>query len=202
MPTLAFDTLEWKIAPMPGSSGPVELARLPDLHDRAFRAFVRFPAGWSRPSAGHYAVPEEFFVLSGDLTLNQQTWHAGGFARISAGRVRSGSHSISGCLAFAWFGAAPHWKAGEPSVPATDTDANFRHWLEAPLRNLPDGTRARELFACQNHRTWLLEGVMAHAMVSGDSAYEALNLRNHNWSWNEPIDSQASPTETILVRMR
>ena len=71
MPALAFAELEWQSAPMRGSNGAVALARLPDLGDGAFRAFVRFPAGWSRPGAGHYAVAEQFLVLGGDLTLDE-----------------------------------------------------------------------------------------------------------------------------------
>ena len=46
---------------MPDGSGPVRLAALPVLGDRAFRAFVKFPAGWSRPSTGYYLVDEEVF---------------------------------------------------------------------------------------------------------------------------------------------
>ena len=73
---------------MPGGSGPVQLALLPRLPDNAFRAFVRFPPGWSRPEAGHYPDPEEFVVLEGELGLNGMTWRAGDYAWIPARCLR------------------------------------------------------------------------------------------------------------------
>ena len=100
---------------MPGANLPVQLARLPELSDGAFRAFVRFPAGWSRPSAGHYPVAEEFLVLEGELRLNAATWRGGGYAWLAANRVRADSCSEPGCLAFAWFAGMPRWIPGVPA---------------------------------------------------------------------------------------
>jgi len=68
---------------MPGAS-PVEMALLPKLADGGFRAFVRFPPGWSRADLGHYAVAEEFVVLEGSLSLNGQTWGASAHVWIPA----------------------------------------------------------------------------------------------------------------------
>ena len=62
MHELAFASLTWREAPMPGAA-PVQMALLPKLADGGFRAFVRFPKGWSRPDVGHYAVAEEFVSL-------------------------------------------------------------------------------------------------------------------------------------------
>ena len=101
---------------MPGAS-PVEMALLPKLADKAFRAFVRFPAGWSRPDAGHYAVAEEFLVLEGELGLNGRTWKRGELAWIPAWQRRRDLGSTTGCLVFAWFGGTPRWIPGEPPQP-------------------------------------------------------------------------------------
>ena len=68
---------------MPGAT-PVQMALLPKLDDGGFRAFVRFPKGWSRPDAGHYAVADEFVVLDGELSLNGETWQRGGHAWVPA----------------------------------------------------------------------------------------------------------------------
>ena len=115
---------------MPGAS-PVSMALLPKLPDDGFRAFVRFPAGWSRADVGHYAVPEEFLVLEGELGLNGRTWRAGELAWIAAWQRRRDLGSRSGCLVFAWFGGTPRWIPGEPpqppgSGPAHRTSANER----------------------------------------------------------------------------
>jgi len=45
---LKLQDLQWRSVPMPGASGPVEVAELPPGADGAFRAYVRFPPGWSR----------------------------------------------------------------------------------------------------------------------------------------------------------
>ena len=202
MPALAFAGLEWQSAPMPGSSGAVALARLPDIGDGAFRAFVRFPAGWLRPGAGHYAVAEEFLILSGDLTLDGHTWKAGGYAWIAARRMRTDSRSADGCLAFAWFGGPPRWVAGEPAAPASDTDVRFGHWCEAPMRDLGNGLRARALRTGVEHNTWLLEHPSAEASTDFGAAGENLRLQSYAWSWNEWSAAHAGLVGPVLVRKR
>lgn len=117
MHQLAFASLTWREAPMPGAS-PVEMALLPKLADGGFRAFVRFPPGWSRPDVGHYAVAEEFLVLEGELGLNGRTWKAGQIGWIPAWQRRHDLRSPAGCLVFAWFGGTPRWMPGEPAQPA------------------------------------------------------------------------------------
>ena len=201
MPALTFAALEWQTAPMPGSNGPVELARLPLLGDQAFRAFVRFPPGWARPDAGHYVVPEEFMVLEGDLTLNGRTWHEGGYAWIPAGRVRKGSRSTGGCLAFAWFGGVPRWVAGDAAIPVSDIDVHFAHWREAPIRDAGDGLHARVLRAATDHSTWVVEEAAPGKLAKLGAACEMLSLVDHTLSWNEPVDATASRGGALLLRM-
>jgi hypothetical protein len=123
MHQLSFASLTWREAPMPGAS-PVQMALLPKLPDGGFRAFVRFPVGWSRPDVGHYAVPEEFLVLEGELSLNGETWNRGELAWIAAWTLRRELRSASGCLVFAWFGGTPRWIPGEPTAKA---DARRTH---------------------------------------------------------------------------
>ena len=98
--------LAWDEQAMPGANLPVGLARLPGS---AFRALVRFPAGWSRPGSGSYSAAEEFTVLEGDLGMNGKTWRKGEHASIAAGEQRRNSSSASGCVAFARFDADPRW---------------------------------------------------------------------------------------------
>ena len=202
MPALAFAELEWQSAPMPGSNGAVALARLPDIGDSAFRAFVRFPAGWSRPGTGHYAVAEEFLILGGDLTLDEHTWQPGGYAWIPARRMRTGSRSAEGCLAFAWFGGPPRWVAGEPGAPVSDSDVRFTHWREAPMRDLGDGLRAQALRAGPEHNTWLLEQAASELPADFGAGCETLRLQNNAWSWSESSAAQTGLVGPVLVRTR
>lgn len=117
MHQLPYASLIWREAPMPGAI-PLQMALLPKLPDGGFRAFVRFPSGWSRPDIGHYAVPEEFLVLEGGLSLNGKLWQRGELAWIPAWQRRHDLQSAPGCLVFAWFGGMPRWIAGEPGQAA------------------------------------------------------------------------------------
>ena len=201
MSVLAFDSLEWHSAAMPGSSGPVDLARLPQLDDQAFRAFVRFPVGWSRPGAGHYAVPEEFLILDGDLSLNGITWKTGGYAWIPARRARSRSSSAGGCLAFAWFGGLPRWVASEPAAPASEADVSFMHWREAPQRAIGESLNARELRGGSKHSTWLVEQATPDIFRKLGASHEALRLRDRAWICDGPIAPSMNDTSAWLVRI-
>ena len=155
MHQLSFASLTWREAPMPGAT-PVQMALLPKLPDGGFRAFVRFPPGWSRPDAGHYAVPEEFLVLEGELNLNGRTWQRGELAWIPAWTPRRDLGSRTGCLVFAWFGGTPRWVPGEPG------------------QNTP-GPRNRTS----------IEGRELVRLLD-DEMRETLNLDNYTWSATPP----------------
>ena len=169
-----FEALEWREAPMPDGSGPVQLAALPRLSDQAFRAFVRFPPGWSRAQAGHYTVPEEFLVLEGALGLNDCTWRAGGYAWIPARRMRRNLHAVEGCLLFAWFAAPPRWISAAPVEASVLPEVRFAHWRDAPEGRLYDGPE---------HRTCIVDGrQLARSAASGEY-YETLDLETFAWTW-------------------
>ncbi len=176
MAAAAFASLPWTSAPMPASDRPVQLARLPAASDGAFRAFVRFPAGWHRADAGHYAAAEEFLVLEGALHLNNLTWKAGGYAWIPAHQPRHHLGSTNGCLVFAWFGAAPRWMPGAPAQTGNAL-IRFAHWREASQGLLYDGPE--------------------HRSSIGGTGCEALDLKTLHWQTRE----QPVPfTGEVLVR--
>jgi len=142
MHELAFASLAWREAPMPGATS-VQMALLPKLDDGGFRAFVRFPKGWSRPDVGHYAVAEEFLVLEGSLSLSGQTWHPGSHAWVPAFQRRHDLGSPPGCLVFAWFGGTPRWIPGEPTQPAAQD--RHRTWFEGRCFHRVTATVAESL---------------------------------------------------------
>ena len=137
-------------------ASPVQMALLPKLPDGGFRAFVRFPAGWSRPDAGHYAVAEEFLVLEGELSLNGKTRQRGELAWIPAWQRRHDLGSRTGCLVFAWFGGTPRWIPGESPQAAEGPQNRTSIEGRELVRLLPDGVR------------------------------ETLNLDNYTWSATPP----------------
>jgi hypothetical protein len=171
MAAAAFASLEWKSASMPGSTQPVQLARLPAASDGAFRAFVRFPPGWHRAEAGHYAAAEEFFVLEGALELNGSRWSAGGHAWIPAYRPRRDLGSAPGCLVFAWFSAAPRWIPGAPP-------------RDARLNPAP------------RHRTV----IVPRAQVSCGEGCETLGLQDLAWQADEAHLLAAGASDRFLMR--
>lgn len=111
--------LAWVEAAIPASSPPVRLVRLQVATSGASVSLVRFPPGWTRPGLGHYACAEEFVVLEGWLEVSGVRTAAGEYAFLPPRAQRAGSRvSASGCLAVAWFSAAPRWTDGAPERPA------------------------------------------------------------------------------------
>lgn len=201
MPTVAFASLEWRDTPMPGSDTPVRLARLPRAHDAAFRAFVIFPAGWTRPEAGHYAAAEEFLVLEGDLALNGTVWRAGGYAWIPANRPRAALGSRSGALVFAWFESAPRWIPGPPPGPAFPRDVSLGQWRDAPERALGDAGSGRRLYSGPEHETWVVERQHVALLVADGRTCETLGLRDRAWRYDGAPDPDEDPGEAVLLRV-
>ena len=156
---------------MPGGA-PVQIALLPRLPDGGFRAFVRFPAGWQRAEAGYYEVPEEFLIVEGELHLNDRVWKTGGYAWVPAYQRRHSLKTPGGCVAFAWFAAAPRWIPGEPPQPAQGTGVAFAHWREAPAGRLYDGPE---------HRTWIADGRELVRVAGAGAARETLDLASPDW---------------------
>jgi hypothetical protein len=201
MPVTAFASLAWSAVVLPGSATPVRLARLPRAADAGFRVFVAFPAGWTRPEAGHYPVAEEFLVLEGDLRLNDATWRAGGYARIPAHRLRSVLHSKSGCLVFAWFAAAPDWIPGAAAAAPSSDEVGFAHWRNAPDRALGGGASGHRLYAGPEHDTWIVPRRHAAVLAVPGRHWETLGLRGHGWHSDATPASGDDPDEPLLLRV-
>lgn len=144
MQSLRLAELVFAEVPMPGGSGPVQLARLPDLGDGVFRAFVRFPRGWSRPATGHYRASEEVFVFEGDLTFNTSVWGAHSHGFIPDGATRYRLHTTAGALVVAWFGGAPQWRRGPTERATHEVMTSIEHWQQVPAHRLREagGTSA------------------------------------------------------------
>jgi hypothetical protein len=98
----------------PASNGTeVKLLSL-DNETGACSSLVRYPAGWRRPGPIHFVADDEFYVLSGDLTISDigYTEHCYGF--LPTGYTQTGAYSEGGALVMRWLsaGGAPVPGAG------------------------------------------------------------------------------------------
>jgi len=69
-----------------------------DAETGASSNLVRYPAGWRREGAIHYPCDDEFYVLSGDLTISGTTYTEHSYGFFPAGFAQRGSHSERGAL--------------------------------------------------------------------------------------------------------
>lgn len=107
--------LPWRPFTIPQSSPPVSLAPLSaDAETGSFLVLVRFPAGWTRPAAGHYTCDEEFVIQEGELTVSGTVFRAGDRGWFPAGQERTDSGTVGGALALAWFSGPADWVAHRP----------------------------------------------------------------------------------------
>jgi hypothetical protein len=102
---------------IPGSTPDVALTRLHVSAAKATVSVVRFPAGWSRPSTGHYSCAELFVVIEGVLDVSGVSYVEGEYGYLPAGTPRTDCRSDAGCLTVAWFSAPPVWSPGLSSEP-------------------------------------------------------------------------------------
>ncbi|WP_329519458.1 cupin domain-containing protein [Spirillospora sp. NBC_01491] len=130
--------LPWVPFTIPGSDPAVGMVRLEvDPADGSSTSLVRFPPGWTRPVAGHYACDEEFVVLEGELIVSGTAYRPGDRALIPRGTVRIDSNSRSGALALAWFAGIPRWVEGPADyVPAPSERTPLRS-VRIPAGGLP-----------------------------------------------------------------
>ncbi|WP_169988619.1 MULTISPECIES: cupin domain-containing protein [unclassified Microbispora] len=131
--------LAWTTVPMPGAADPVRLVRLHlDRATRSSVSLVRFPAGWSRPGAGHYTCAEEFVVIEGRISVSGTDVEAGTYAYLPPRATRTATVAGSGgCLAVAWFSGAPVWREG-PAADVPDHDP-----VHGPVHGPPGLCRRR-----------------------------------------------------------
>ena len=115
------DVDSWLEINIPGSD---RIAQMHVLHSDADTgasvSMVRFPAGWSRPEAGHYLPAEEFVVLDGTLHIGD-SYTAGDYVYLPPRTVREPSSTEGGAVVVAWFSSTPSWVVGAPSVPPAGT---------------------------------------------------------------------------------
>lgn len=100
--------LPWKTLGADGSRPGVDAKALSfDPETRAVSAIIRYPAGWSLERAHHLDSDEEFFVLSGALIINGETYAPGDYAYLPAGFARARMFSPTGADVLTFY-EGPH----------------------------------------------------------------------------------------------
>jgi hypothetical protein len=69
-----------------------------DADTGASSSLVRYPASWHRPGTVHYAADDEFYVLSGDLTISGTTYTEHCYGFLPAGYAQREARSERGAL--------------------------------------------------------------------------------------------------------
>jgi hypothetical protein len=192
----SFQALAWQAAPMPYSTGPVSIARLPSGNDD-FLAFVRFPAGWSRSQPVVYEAAEEFVILEGELRIDDQCWVAPAYGCVAPGSVRRLTASQPGCLAWARFHGSPRAVKAERAVQTADTaraGANRLRpagALRAPAPASWSESPRRLLHAFPASETWFEPAFrLGHDREAG--RHDAIDLDTLAW-WSSASDLPSRP---------
>lgn len=101
-------TLPWDRGLYGGARPDVGVKMLSlDEESGASTALLRYPLGWRRDEPEHLLADEEFFVLSGSLTIGQQTYRELSYAFLPSGFTRERAESSDGALVLAFFESEP-----------------------------------------------------------------------------------------------
>ena len=80
----------------------------------ACSALIRYPAGWSKTGEEHIRADEEFYVLSGDLNINDEAYSFDHYGYLPAGTVRQNISTKGGAVVLTFFNAEPTIYPGAP----------------------------------------------------------------------------------------
>jgi hypothetical protein len=166
--------------PMPDANAGVRLAFLEPAGADQFLAMVQFPPGWTRLHAGHYAVDEEFFVLSGDLHINGLCWHSQQYGFIPADTLRLETRSVGGCTAYARFHGDPKWVRGSPAHSSERMLTRIADWRHLSAVGYANHFSGRLLHEGTSTSTWVLDAWPTQPVPVHGDATDALDLSNWN----------------------
>jgi hypothetical protein len=154
-----LDGLVRRAADIPGSTLPVDMARLgggdPPPGGSALSAIVWFPPGWERPSKGAYTVDETVVVWEGDLTVSGVTVRTGELLWVPPTAARTASSSSGGAVCFARFSGPPRWREG------AGDDLPCRAPAPGNEQPSPLDVAGRLLDTGAGPQVWLLDGLPA-----------------------------------------
>ncbi len=81
-------------------------------------ALIRYPPGWRREGPEHISAAEEFYVLSGALSINDETYAFDHYGYLPRGATRRSMATQGGAVVLTFFDAEPILSAGEGASEA------------------------------------------------------------------------------------
>ena len=81
-----------------------------DSEDGSASLTIEYPVGWRREIDEVLTSDEEFFVLSGSITIDDVVYERYGYGHLPAGYFRSGMHSPEGAVVLTFFSKVPESK--------------------------------------------------------------------------------------------
>ena len=201
MPTSRQGEPAWRTITIEDGSPPVGFARLDgDRASGAFAALVRFPAGWTRPGTGRYAVDEELLVLEGEFRMSGVAYRIDDYAHLPGGYVRADSMAPRDTLVIAFFSGPADWIRLRDAEP-TSLPASPIAWRKVAPRPSPVAGRARPLRAADAESTWLVDGPF-EARAPHDMRIQLFSLPTRSWANVEPGGSIPTLQLPCLCRLR
>src|SRR2546427_2459649 len=201
VPTSRQGEPAWRTITIEDSSPPVGFARLDgDRTSGAFAALVRFPAGWTRPGTGRYAVDEELLVLEGEFRMSGVAYRIDDYAHLPGGYVRADSMAPRDTLVIAFFSGRADWIRLRDAEP-TSLPASPIAWRKVAPRPSPVAGRARPLRAADAAATWLAHGPF-EARAPHDMRIQLFSLPTRSRANVEPGGSIPTLQLPCLCRLR
>lgn len=109
--------LPWKtLGPYASRPGIEAKALSFDPESRAVTAILRYPAGWTFERTHYLDSDEEFFVLSGALVVNGESYAPGDYAYLPAGYPRERMYSSTGADVLTFY-EGPHRNVFKEAPP-------------------------------------------------------------------------------------
>lgn len=95
-----------------------------DSDSKAVTQIVRYPTGWSLDQEHYLFCDEEFYVLSGTIVINGESYGEGDYAYLPAGYPRHAMISESGADVMTFF-EGPHKRVAGPAPKGFYDDTNL-----------------------------------------------------------------------------
>lgn len=155
--------------PIPDSTAPVMMRRLPSGDTRGLWSIVDFPPRWQRPRSGRYDQPEEVLWLDGSFHMSDVAYSGGGWAWLPSGFRRTDSRADT-ATALAWFGGPANWTGDARQTDSTARAPHVAATTVADVHSLPaeagpDGaTGGRLLRQDDVFTSWLVDSIAPEAI--------------------------------------
>ena len=102
-----------------------------DPETGASSQLLQYPPGWARPEPEVLLVDEEFFVLTGSLSIGSRTYGPRSYAFLPAGWLRHGASSSDGALVLTFFTGEPEAVVDPPTSQVNDDGTRVIEYINA-----------------------------------------------------------------------